>query len=278
MLVGVAALICCLRWERSGTPSLTSGNSGTVPSNALSTWTDLATARRVAAAALDSAMAPLDITPTPGTDGPGDSIVTPRQECNWSSTVAPSRVDLADEFLMGSVSHILLMRHPTLNPSDRPLCPREEAQLESLVKRYNRAVDPVLSAFRDLRTQEIITLIENGTLAPYPATEASDEDVARAGAALSRMGVDPTSARSLASASRRILHAPPGNHILHEGTYYPMPPVGLLPCSQRFYEQLKFVVLEQMRDVVGWFVANGFVTETGDLSRLYERIHARIIE
>lgn len=278
MLIVVVALSWCRPWARDDNPSGANGRRRTAPPTALSACTDLATAQRVATAALDSAMTNRDTRRTAGAECLGVSMVAMHTECDWSPTVAPSRVDLADEFLMGSVSHVVLMRHQTLNPSDRPLCPQEEAQLESLVNCFNRAVGPLLSEFRDLRTQEIVALIENGTLAPYPTAEASDEEVGRATAALTRLGVDPSGAKSLASASRKTLHAPPGNHVLHEGSYYPMPPVALLPCSQRSYDQVKSVVLEEMRAVVGWFVANGFGTETADLSRLYARIHERVIE
>ena len=204
--------------------------------------------------------------------------VAPPSPCEWHASVHVSRVDLADEFLMGSISHALLMRHETLNPRDRPLCPDEEKALAKVVEQYNRFIGPALSAFRDLRTQEVSSLIEAGAIPHWSSGAASDAEVARAAATLQRMGMNADDARQQAERSRHRLNTPPGNYTRNGGRYYILPTPAALPQYAAYYDRLKFLIVEQMQTVVAWFVANGFVVDPAKLAPLYSQVSSRRIE
>lgn len=140
---------------------------------------------------------------------------------------------------MGSISHALLMRHETLNPRDRPLCPDEEKALAKVAEQYNRFIGPALSAFRDLRTQEVISLIEAGAIPPWSSGAASDAEMARAAATLQRMGMNADDAKATsgevsapAEHASRKLHAQ-RRSILHFAYVCCPPPIrGILRPAQ----------------------------------------------
>lgn len=199
-------------------------------------------------------------------------------DCKWDTAIRRSDASLADEFVMGALSHRVLMRHVILNPEDRPLCPSEEKHLASIVAEYNKAVGPLLSAFRDLRSAEVAALIDAGALKPWIQAEGSDQEVRNAAAGLERMGLRPSDALDLAAASRHRLRTPPGNYMMRGGRYYLLPDATALPQSAAYYERLKFIVVEHMQMVLGWFAAAGFLDDLTKLSTLYEQVNSRAIE
>lgn len=260
------------------------GNRGSVVTNkdgrALPATAALKHAAQSAEEAFDAAISALESQRDAAQSPQSTSAVSvaASSPCEWRPSVHVSRVDLADEFLMGSISYEILMRHEILNPRDRPLCPDEEKSLAKVVAQYNRFIGPALSAFRDLRTQEVISLVEAGAIPPWSSGQAGDAEVARAAAALQRMGMSADDAKQQAEVSRHRLVTPPGNYMLHGGRYYIMPSCDAMPQSAAYYDRLKFLIVEQMQTVLAWFVANGFVVDPATLAPLCAQVGSRRIE
>jgi hypothetical protein len=188
-------------------------------------------------------------------------------------------VSLVNVFLMGSVEAKLIMRHQTLNVLDRPFCPDEVKALDAVLDDYKRLMAPVLSAFRDLRMQECIAMVDRGEIGEWVGSSATDEDVARYATLLEKEGESPGQARTDAENARQSLGARPQvSYLIHEGKCYLRPPADSLPRSVAFYEQVKVIAANQMQVVVTWFEANGLVVNYEELRDVYVRISAKKIE
>lgn len=199
--------------------------------------------------------------------------------CDWEHGVRRTGVSLVSVFLMGSVKAKLIMRHQTLNVLDRPFCPDEVKALDAVLDDYKRLMAPVLSAFRDLRMQECIAMVDRGEIDEWVGSSATDGDVARYATLLEKEGESPGQARTDAENARLSLGARPQvSYLIHGGKCYLRPPAESLPRSVAFYEQVKVIAANQMQVVVAWFEANGLVVNYEELRDVYVRMSAKKIE
>lgn len=208
----------------------------------------------------------------------GASPASSQSDCEWPPGFLRD-ADLADAFLMGSVTPQEILRSKVLNVADRAPCPGDVKALGLVLERYNRLMAPVLSAFRDLRAGEVEDLVSRGRIAEWVGAAASDGDVMRYEQMLLSAGRSNDDAHKEAEAARPSLGSrPPGSYVKLGGRYYPLPGAELLPLSADYYGKLKCVAIDQLQVIVAWFCSNGYVVDDVELAHLCVRIQSRRLE
>jgi len=199
-----------------------------------------------------------------------------RSDCEWPNDWgrAPAKVVVWQLLRGRKIPASRIARWSVLNPRDIALCKSDREEFTSLTEFVRERVRRVAVVWDDVQFEERIQAVQKGRVAPYESRDPKDLEraVTAMVAGMKRKGV----ALSRESAKAQLAGSVPPpmgkSYLSIEGKYYLHEDFEDLPDSQRQFDQIKFLVTQELMGYALWLEGRGIEVDRRRLDQVFVRI------